>query len=782
MQKSNKTYVIKRDGKRENVHFDKITSRISKLCYGLDPVFVDPILISQKVIQGFYSGITTVELDQLSAETSTSLSTIHPDYSILASRICVSNLHKETLKNFSDVVDLLYNNYDENKKRLMPLVSHQLYNTVQKYKDEINSAIIYDRDYKYDYFGYKTLERSYLLKIDGKIIERPQHMIMRVAIGIHGDNLNDILRTYELMSLHYFTHATPTLYNSGTINCQLSSCFLLAMKDDSIEGIYDTLKDSAVISKYSGGIGISISNIRASGSYIYGTNGESNGICPMLRVFNNSARYVDQGGGKRKGSIAFYLEPWHADVFEFLELKKNNGNENERARDLSYALWVPDLFMKRVESDGMWSLFCPNEIKNDSDPGLYDVYGEEFERLYTKYESQGLARRTIKASELWFAIVKSQGETGNPYMCYKDACNMKSNQKNLGTIRSSNLCTEIIQYSSKDEIAVCNLASLNLTAFVNDDETYNFEKLYEVTKVVTYNLNKVIDINFYPLQECRNSNLRHRPIGIGVQGLADVYMKMKMPFDSINAKQLNKDIFETMYHAAMTASCELAQLYGHYESYLGSPLSQGLFQCDLWGITPSNRWDWNTLRQNVNQYGARNSLLISPMPTASTSQILGNTEGIDAINSNIFTRRVLAGEFIVVNKYLIKDLISLNLWSEDMKNKIIADRGSVANISEIPDNLKSIYKTTWEIKQREIIDQAADRSPYICQSQSLNIHITEPTTKILTSMHFYGWKKGLKTGSYYIRSLPKANPIQFTVDRKKIDSNREETVCDVCSA
>ena len=776
-----KMYVIKRGGIREKVHFDKITSRITKLCYGLDTNFVEPVLISQKVISGFYSGITTSELDQLSAETAASLATKHPDYSILASRICISNLHKETKKDFSDVVDILYNNYDDHKKKKVPLLSQQLYDVVQKYKQELNSAIIYDRDYKYDYFGFKTLENKYLLRIGNKIIERPQHMLMRVAIGIHGDNLGEILDTYELMSLHYFIHATPTLYNAGTINPQLSSCFLLSMKDDSIEGIYDTLKDSAVISKYSGGIGISITNIRATDSYIYGTNGVSNGICPMIRVFNNSARYVDQGGGKRKGSIAFYLEPWHADVFEFLELKKNHGNENERARDLFFALWVPDLFMKRVKEDGNWSLFCPNEIKNDEDPALYDVYGEEFERLYIKYENRGLARKTIKASDLWLAILRSQSETGNPYMCYKDSCNKKSNQKNLGTIRSSNLCTEIMEFSSKDEIAVCNLASINLTSFVTETLSYDFQKLYEVSKRVTRNLNRVIDVNFYPLPEAKLSNMRNRPIGIGVQGLADTFIKMRYPFESQEASELNKKIFETIYFAAMETSCEIAKQDGFYETYPDSPVSQGIFQFDMWNVTPSDMWDWQTLKEEVSKYGIRNSLLMAPMPTASTSQILGNTESIEAINSNIYTRRVLSGEFIVVNKYLIKDLISLGLWSENMKNEIVSNRGSIEKIREIPEELRNIYKTVWEIKQKAIIDQAADRGPYICQSQSLNIHLAEPTVGKLSSMHFYGWEKGLKTGMYYLRSLPRANPIQVTVNKKKFECNGDET-CDLCSA
>lgn len=786
-------YVIKRGGRKEPVHFDKITSRISKLCYGLNTNFVSAVLIAQKVIGGFYSGITTSELDQLSAETAASLSTKHPDYSTLASRICISNLHKDTDKVFSDVVEKIYNRKNASGNRV-PLLSEEFYSIVQKYKDQIDGAIVYDRDYKYDYFGFKTLERGYLLSLNGKIVERPQHMIMRVAIAIHGDNIYEILKSYEMMSQHFFTHATPTLFNAGTIRQQLSSCFLLTMKDDSIEGIYDTLKNSAIISKYSGGIGISVSNIRANSSYIYGTNGKSNGICPMLRVFNNSSRYVDQGGGKRKGSIAFYLEPWHADVFEFIDLKKNHGNENERARDLFFALWVPDLFMKRVESNGDWSLFCPNEIKIhfEDDTPLYDTYGAKFDELYCKYEKSGIARKTIKAQELWQVIIKSQSETGVPYICYKDACNEKSNQKNLGTIRSSNLCTEIIQYSSIDEIAVCNLASINLAAFVVEDETshhfainpkfakYNFNMLYEVAKQVTRNLNKVIDVSFYPLAETEFSNKRNRPIGIGVQGLADTFIKMRFPFDSVDAAELNKLIFETIYFAAMETSCEIAMENGVYDTYYGSPVSQGIFQFDMWGVTPSNLWNWKELKEKVAKYGISNSLLLAPMPTASTSQILGNIESIEALNSNIYTRRVLSGEFIVVNKYLIRDLIKINLWNDSIKNRIIAERGSIANINEIPIEIRDLYKTVWEIKQKVIIDLAADRAPYICQSQSLNIHIAEPTVSKLSSMHFYGWKKGLKTGMYYLRSMPRANANAITVEK---DTKKcTEEVCEMCSA
>lgn len=778
-----KTYVLKRDGRKEPIHFDKITSRINKLCYGLDSDHVDSVIITQKVIQGIYNGITTVELDELAAQTSASLSTQHPDFSILAARISISNLHKQTDKVFSDVIEKLYNNIHEISKEKAPLISDNVYNIVMKHKEKLNSAIIYDRDYSYDYFGFKTLERAYLMKTNNKIVERPQHMIMRVALGIHDEELEDVIETYNLMSLSFFTHATPTLYNAGTPKPQLSSCFLLTMKEDSIEGIYDTLKQTAVISKYAGGIGLSIHNIRASESYIKGTNGFSNGISPMLRVFNNTARYVDQGGGKRKGSFAIYLEPWHADIFEFLDLKKNHGNELDRARDLFYGLWIPDLFMKRVKENSEWSLFCPNEA-----PSLCDVWGEKFEELYENYEKSGLARRTIKAQELWLAILTSQIETGTPYMLYKDACNRKSNQQNLGTIRSSNLCCEIIQYTSPNEVAVCNLASINLTAFF-ENKTFDLKKLYEITKVVTKNLNKVIDINYYPIEEARNSNLMHRPIGIGVQGLADVFIKMRFPFESEKACQLNKDIFETIYYGALETSCELAEKYGPYASYIGSPVSKGILQPDMWNVTPSgcNRLlDWSLLREKIAKHGVRNSLLLAPMPTASTAQILGNNESIEPFTSNMYTRRVLAGEFTVVNKYLLKDLIDLNLWTKELRNKMIAEKGSIANIDEIPQEIRDLYKTVWEIKQKKIIDLAADRSPYICQSQSLNIHISSPSTSILTSMHFYAWEKGLKTGMYYLRSRPKADAIQFTVDQTMISQSKKNNVCDntceTCSA
>ncbi|KAJ1425784.1 ribonucleotide reductase [Ochromonadaceae sp. CCMP2298] len=761
-------YVIKRDGKKEVVHFDKITSRINKLCYGLDPIHVDATIISQKVVPGLYPGVTTVELDELAAQTAASCATRHPDFSTLAARISVSNLHKQTSKVFSDVVEQLHNHVHPKTGAPSQLVSDKLYDVVMANKDRLNSAIIYDRDYSYDYFGFKTLERAYLLSCDKKIVERPQHMIMRVAIGIHGEDIESVLESYDLMSQKFFTHATPTLYNAGTPHPQLSSCFLLTMKEDSIDGIYDTLKQCAVISKYAGGIGLAIHNIRASNSYIRGTNGSSNGIVPMLRVFNNTARYVDQGGGKRKGSIAIYLEPWHADVVDFLDLKKNHGNEMERARDLFYAMWIPDLFMKRVEENGTWSLFCPNEA-----PGMSDVWGEEFETLYTRYEAEGRARKTMPAQELWFAILSSQVETGTPYMVYKDACNRKSNQQNLGTIKSSNLCTEIVEYTAPDEVAVCNLASVNLAAFADDSsKTYDLQKLYEVTKVVTKNLNKVIDVNFYPVEEARNSNMRHRPIGVGVQGLADTFAKMRYPFESPQAMQLNKDIFETMYYACMEASCECAMVEGPYSTYAGSPISKGEFQFDMWGVTPSDRWDWAALKAKVAQHGVRNSLLMAPMPTASTAQILGNNESTEPFTANMYNRRVLAGEFTVVNKYLLRDLVEGGMWTSEVRNQIIADRGSVQKVASIPKDIKDLYKTVWEIKQKAIIDQAADRGAFICQSQSLNIHMAEPTTARLTSMHFYAWKRGLKTGMYYLRSLPKADAIQFTVDQAALTTSR----------
>ncbi|RIB24143.1 ribonucleoside-diphosphate reductase large subunit [Gigaspora rosea] len=752
--------VRKRDGRKENVAFDKITARINKLCYGLDLNFVDPVAVAQKVISGVYQGVSTVELDNLAAETAAYMTTKHPDYAILAARIAISNLHKETKKAFSTVIDDLYNYVNPKTKKRASMISETTYNIVMKHSEKLNSAVIYDRDYKYNYFGFKTLERSYLLRIDGKVAERPQHMLMRVAVGIHGEDIDAAIETYNLMSEKYFTHASPTLFNAGTPRPQLSSCFLLTMKDDSIEGIYETLKICAMISKTAGGIGLNIHNIRSSGSYIAGTNGYSNGIIPMLRVYNNTARYVDQGGNKRPGAFAIYVETWHPDIFNFLDLKKNTGKEEVRARDLFYALWISDLFMKRVESDDDWSLFDPAEA-----PGLMDVWGDEFEKLYEDYERQGLARKTVKAQKIWSAILESQIETGTPYMLYKDSCNRKSNQQNLGTIKCSNLCTEIIEYSSRDEVAVCNLASIALPMFVKDKNTYDFEHLHEVIKVITRNLNKIIDINYYPVEEARRSNFRHRPIGIGVQGLADTFLSMRIPFDSSSAKELNRQIFETMYHGALEASCELASKYGPYETYQGSPVSLGILQYDMWNVIPTDLWDWNSLKQKIAQHGVRNSLLLAPMPTASTSQILGFNECFEPYTSNIYTRRVLAGEFQIVNPWLLKDLVDLGLWSDQMKNRIISDNGSVQKVPGIPDELKAMYKTTWELSQKVIIDMAADRGAFIDQSQSLNIHMGEPTFAKLTSMHFYGWKKGLKTGMYYLRTKPAADAIKFTVDQ-----------------
>ncbi len=753
--------VVKRDGRRESVKFDKVTARIEKLCYGLDMNYIEPVDIAKKVINGIYDGVTTVELDNLAAETAASMTVKHPDFAKLAARIAISNLHKVTSKSFSNTMKRLYTYVDPKTGENAPLISTEAYGVIKKNAALLDSSIIYDRDFGYDYFGFKTLERSYLMKVDGKIVERPQHMLMRVAVGIHMDDIRAAIETYNLLSEKWFTHATPTLFNAATPKPQLSSCFLLTMKEDSIDGIYDTLKQTAKISQSAGGIGLSIHNVRATGSYIKGTGGVSNGIVPMLRNFDMTARYVDQGGGKRKGSFAIYLEPWHADIFEFLDLKKNHGKEELRARDLFYALWISDLFMKRVENNETWSLFCPNEA-----PGLADSYGEEFERLYLKYENEERYRRQVKAQDLWFEVLEAQIETGTPYMLYKDAANKKSNQKNLGTIKSSNLCTEIMEYTSPDEVAVCNLASIALPKFVAEDGKFDHQRLFEITKVITRNLNKVIDINYYPVKEARYSNLRHRPIGIGVQGLADTFIKLKMPFDSDEARGLNKDIHETIYFGAMTASKELAEKDGHYETFKGSPVSKGIFQFDMWGVTPnSSRWDWDSLKKEVKKVGVRNSLLLAPMPTASTSQILGNNECFEPYTSNIYTRRTLSGEFIVVNKHLMKDLIKLGLWDDSMKNRLIEANGSIQNIPEIPQNIKDIYKTVWEISQKSIIDMAADRGAYICQSQSMNIHIQDPNFGKLTSMHFYAWKKGLKTGMYYLRSKAATSAIQFTVEK-----------------
>lgn len=763
--------VIKRDGRRESVKFDKITARIEKLCYGLDINYIHPVDIAKKVINGIYDGVTTVELDNLAAETAATMTTRHPDYAVLAARIAISNLHKVTSKSFSNTMKRLYTYIDPKTGENASLIAKDVYGIIKNNAALLDSTIIYDRDFSYDYFGFKTLERSYLMKLDGKVVERPQHMLMRVAIGIHKEDIEAAIQTYHLLSEKWFTHATPTLFNAGTPKPQLSSCFLLTMKDDSIDGIYDTLKQCAKISQSAGGIGLSIHNVRATGSYIKGTNGVSNGIVPMLRNFDMTARYVDQGGGKRKGSFAIYLEPWHADIFAFLDLKKNHGKEENRARDLFYALWISDLFMERVENNEDWSLFCPNEA-----PGLSDCYGDDFVKLYTKYEREGKARKVVKAQDLWFEVLESQIETGTPYMLYKDAANKKSNQKNLGTIKSSNLCTEIMEYTSPDEVAVCNLASLALPKFVTEDGKFDHQKLYEITYVVTKNLNKVIDINYYPIPEAKNSNMRHRPIGLGIQGLADVFIMLRMPFDSPEARGLNKDIFETIYFAAMTASKDLAIKEGPYETFKGSPVSKGIFQFDMWGVTPgSNRWDWDSLKKEVKQHGVRNSLLVAPMPTASTSQILGNNECFEPYTSNIYTRRVLSGEFIVVNKHLLKDLIRLGLWNDSMKNKMIEANGSIQKIPEIPQNIKEIYKTVWEISQKSILDMAADRGAYICQSQSLNVHIQDPNFGKLTSMHFHAWKKGLKTGMYYLRTKAAADAIKFTLEKQKaVEPTAEE--------
>jgi len=775
--------VVKRDGRRESVKFDKVTARIEKLCYGLDSNYIEPIDIAKKVIDGIYDGVTTVELDNLAAETAASMTVKHPDFAQLAARIAISNLHKVTSKSFSNTMKRLYTYVDPKTGENAPLISTETYGVIKKNAALLDSSIIYDRDFSYDYFGFKTLERSYLMKVGGKIVERPQHMLMRVAVGIHGDDMESVLETYNLLSEKWFTHATPTLFNAGTPKPQLSSCFLLTMQDDSIDGIYDTLKQCAKISQSAGGIGLSIHNVRATGSYIKGTGGVSNGIVPMLRNFDMTARYVDQGGGKRKGSFAIYLEPWHADIFAFLDLKKNHGKEELRARDLFYALWISDLFMERVENNEMWSLFCPNEC-----PGLADAYGDDFRKLYLKYEKEEKYRKQVKAQDLWFEILEAQIETGTPYMLYKDAANKKSNQKNLGTIRSSNLCTEIMEYTSPDEVAVCNLASIALPKFVTEDGKFDHQKLYEITKVITKNLNKVIDVNYYPVKEARNSNMRHRPIGIGVQGLADAFLMLKMPFESAEAQGLNKHIHETIYFAAMEASMELANQDGAYESFKGSPVSKGIFQFDMWGVTPdSGRWDWDTLKKAVKKNGVRNSLLLAPMPTASTSQILGNNECFEPYTSNIYTRRTLSGEFIVVNKHLMRDLIKLGLWDASMKNRLIEANGSVQNVPEIPDNIKELYKTTWEISQKAIIDMAADRGAYICQSQSMNVHIQDPNFGKLTSMHFYAWKKGLKTGMYYLRSKAATSAIQFTVEKSAKeqpdakapveDQNRSDMAC-----
>ena len=804
--------VIKRNDEMEDVSFDKVLNRLKNLSSGLT---IDVSEIAQKVCSRIYDGVKTYELDELAAYLCSSMSIEHPDYSVLASRIIISNHHKNTSPSFSETIHILYNNKDNHDNQI-PLVSDELYNIVNKNKEKLNTYIDYQRDYLFDYFGFKTLERAYLLRVNKKLIERPQHMWMRVAIGIHGNDIKDVLHTYDLMSKKYFTHATPTLFNAGTNRPQLSSCFLCSINDDSVAGIFDTLKEVALISKYAGGIGLHIHQIRGNGSQIRGTNGTSNGIIPMLRVFNNTARYIDQEG-KRLGSIAVYLETWHSDIENFLELKKNHGSEEDRCRDLFLALWISDLFMERVKSEGKWSLMCPDKCK-----GLSDVYGDDFKKLYEKYESEGKYCKQINAQDLWFKILEAQIEQGVPYILYKDSANRKSNQKNLGTIKSSNLCAEVLIYSSPEETGVCNLASICLPSYV-DDGVFNFDKLHEITKVITKNLNKVIDKNFYPIEKARISNLKHRPIGIGVQGLADVFIKLRFPFESESAKQLNKEIFETIYHAAVEASMELSKkryniindikninskildedinnyinefekdipnpkYIGAYSSFEGSPMSQGLFQFDLWNAEPSSRYDWDKLRSDIIEYGIRNSLLLSPMPTASTSQIMGFNESFEPFTNNIFQRKTLSGEFIVINKYLINDLISKGLWNKELKDTIILHEGSVQNIPEIDEEMKGIYKTAWEIKQRNIIDMSADRGQYICQTQSLNIFMEEPDFQKLSSMHFYGHSKGLKTGSYYLRTRPKAKTQQFTIDpefakkkRRCIEENADS--CVLCSA
>jgi ribonucleoside-diphosphate reductase alpha subunit len=762
--------VIKRNGKSEKIYFDKITSRIKKLMWGLDKM-IDPAKITLKISQSIYSGITTRELDILAAETAIQLITEHPDYALLASRIEVSNLHKETNKKFSDVIEQLYNYVNPKTNEMGCLIDKKIYDIIIKNKEELDEVLIYNRDFNYDYFGIKTLMRSYLIKIDGKIYERPQHMLMRVSIGIHIDDIPAAIETYELMSKKFFTHATPTLFNAGTPRPQMSSCFLLQMKDDSINGIYDTLKETAQISKNAGGIGLAIHNVRSKGSYIKGTNGESNGIVPMLRVFNNTARYVDQGGGKRKGSFAIYLEPWHSDIFDFLNLRKNHGTEEERARDLFLGLWICDLFMERVEKNEMWSLMCPNECK-----GLNMVYGEDFNKLYLKYESEGKYTRQIKSRELWYAILQSQIETGAPYMCYKDTCNKNSNQKNLGTIQSSNLCSEIIEYTSPNETAVCNLASIALPKFINTKTmNFDYDKLIKITKIITKNLNKIIDLNFYPTEPCKYSNLKNRPIGIGVQGLADVFALLKLPFTSDKAMEINRKIFECIYYAALSSSTEIAKKEGPYESYIGSPISNGILHFDNYSdikLSSELNLKWDKLRDDISKYGVRNSLTVALMPTASTSQILGNNECFEPFTSNLYVRRTLAGEFICINKYLLNDCIDMGIWNEELKNQIISNDGSIQNINVIPNNLKEIYKTVWEISQKKLIDMVKERGWFVDQSQSFNIHMNNVNYGKLTSMHFYGWKNGLKTGMYYLRTQAAADPIKFTIERK-LESKKE---------
>ena len=771
--------VIKRNGEKEIVSFDKILQRIKKT--GLEAnIHINYTALAMKVIDQLYDGISTTQIDELTADQCASLASTHPDYNVLAGRIIVSNHQKNTTSVFSQGIARLYQFKDKHNNN-SPLISNDLFDIVMKHPDDYDGLCDYSRDYLIDYFGFKTLERAYMMKIGNDIVERPQHMWLRVAIGIHGDNFDRVKETYDCMSQKYFTHATPTLFNSGTPRPQLSSCFLIAMENDSISGIYNTLSDCANISKWAGGIGMHIHNVRATGSHIRGTNGTSNGIVPMLRVFNNTAKYVDQGGGKRNGSFAIYLEPWHSDIEVFLQMRKNHGDEELKARDLFYALWIPDLFMERIKSDGNWTLMCPDEC-----PGLSDVYGDDFKELYEKYESRGSGRQTVSARKLWFQILDAQMETGTPYLCYKDAANRKSNQKNLGIIKSSNLCTEIMEVSNKDETAVCNLASIALPAFIDHTKSppvYNFEELHRISRIVTFNLNRVIDVNYYPTPKTQTSNNKHRPIGIGVQGLADTFIQLGYTFESEEAKQLNREIFETIYHAALEESCLIAQKEGYYSSFEGSPASKGILQFDMWNVTPdSNRYDWDDLKEQIKQHGLRNSLLLAPMPTASTSQILGYNECIEPITSNIYSRRTLAGEFIIANKYLMRDLIDIDLWNDSIKNNIIANNGSVQQIEIIPQEIRDKYKTVWEIPMRSLIDMAADRGAYICQSQSLNLWLEDPTYNSLTSMHFYGWSKGLKTGIYYLRRRGRHQAQQFTIEPDNKSNNEEDEICEACGS
>ena len=768
--------VVKRDESSEPVKLDKITARIKKQTWGLDANYIDYMEVVKKTISGLHDGITTTELDNLAAETAASMTSSHPDYSLLASRIAITRLYKSVPKPFSKNAKKIYD---------AGFLSDEIYELIKNNARKINSMIVTDRDYNIDYFGFKTLERSYLLKVDGQISETPQHLYMRVALGIWGDDWENVQKTYDMLSEGYFTHATPTLFNAGTRRSQLASCFLIGNKGDSIEGLFDTVKDIAQISKWAGGVGLHVHDVRAKGSFIKGTGGHSDGLVPMMKTYNEVARWINQGG-KRKGSFAMYLEPWHGDIFDFVELRKNHGKEEMRARDLFLAIWTPDLFMRRVENDQDWSLFCPNEAK-----GLSNVYGDEFDKLYTKYESEGLAKKTVKARELWGHILKAQIETGTPYILYKDACNSKSNQKNIGTIKSSNLCTEIIEYSDDKEQAVCNLASIAVNKFVEiptgplrskDKEirAYDLDGLEACAYQVGLNLNKVIDVNFYPTKETKKSNMRHRPIGIGVQGLADTFAMLGFAFDSEEAKDLNKEIFAAIYHGAMRASIDAAKKDGSYETFKGSPLSEGLFQFDMWGVEPSEVWDWEELRKLVKKHGARNSLLLAPMPTASTAQILGNNECFEPFTTNLYKRNTLGGEFVVINKHLIQDLINLNLWDEDMKLKLYEGNGSIQHIERIPEQIRELYKTVWELSQKTVIDLAADRGAYICQSQSMNLFIPDVNLGKLNSAHFYGWKKGLKTGMYYLRTQSKATALKgLGVDLSQKDKDNEQIACSI---